>query len=354
MKKILYVTTTRADYWIMRNLLLDLNKKVSIEIIISGMHINKKYGYTARNVLEDFPNSSILKVRNNKNNNKIDVINTMTEVQKKFTIFSKKNKYDYLMLLGDRSEILPFAIVAGMLNIPIIHLHGGEVTYGAYDDFIRHCVTKISSLHLTSTESHKKRVELMGENNVHNIGSLGCLNFFNESKKIKFFKKNYFVVLFHPETIKDDVNDIDELLKAIDSFKENEKFIFIGCNNDVKGDYYNNLYKKYCYDNNFEFIPSFKNQEYIKLLGESKGLIGNSSSGLIEAPCLNIPIVNIGDRQKGREKSDKIIDCECFEKDIVSSIKKIIKMNGVCCHENPYFNKKALSSAEKIIMEFIK
>lgn len=354
-KKILYVTTSRADYWIMRKLLLSLSKKIDLDILVSGMHLSKKYGLTINDVRNDFKNAYTLSCNPNKNKNKYDVINTMSILQKKFNKFLEKNKYDFIILLGDRTEILPFAICASILNIPIIHLHGGEITYGAYDEFVRHCITKMSSLHLTSTEKYKKRIIQMGENNVYNIGSLGSLNAHNFKyiKNIVPYKK-YFVILFHPETINDNQDEINELIIAIDFFKQKKiNFVFIGCNNDVGGNKYNEIIKEYCKKNNFIYFSSLKSDEYFSLVKDSIGLIGNSSSGIIEVPCLCKNIINIGNRQKGREKSRNIINVKCEHNQIIKAIKKIIESNNEVKHINPYCNLNALDAAEEIIIKFI-
>ncbi len=354
MNKILYVTTSRADYWIMRPLLLSLKDNVNLEILISGMHLLKDYGNTQSQVKNDFKNAKVLEIDFTRNNNKYDILDIMTNIQKEFTIYLRNNHIDYLMLLGDRSEILPFAICASILNIPIIHLHGGEITYGAYDEFIRHCITKMSSLHLTSTEVYKKRVMQMGESNVYNIGSLGSNNahhfVFNQDIVPNY---KYVVILYHPETIKDDKDEIHTILNVINKLNNlNIKPIFIGCNNDVGGNHYNNKVKEYCTDNNFQFYPSLSSNDWFSLVSKSECLIGNSSSGIIEIPCLCKPIVNIGNRQNGREKSKYIINCECSVDSIYNAIIKAFDLNKIE-HDNPYCNKNVINDAKKIMLEFI-
>ena len=355
-KKILYVTTSRADYWIIRNLLFQLNDSINLEILISGMHLSKKFGCTKKEVLKDFPKSKILKVNANKNKTKYDVLNIMNLLQKKFTSHIKKNHFDFLMLLGDRSEILPFAICASILSIPIIHFHGGETTKGAYDDFVRNSITMMANLHLTSTNTHKNKVINMGMKNVYNVGSLGCYNFYQKSLYYKKTQKKqntpYFVIIFHPETIDNRLDNVDIILNSIEYFKDKYNFVFIGCNNDVGGTYYNNKYKEYCKKNNFMFYESLNNDDYFKLLINSIGVIGNSSSLLIEIPSLNIPILNIGNRQEGRDRAKTILNCECKKEKIIQNINRILKIKKIR-HDNPYFNKKSLQLCKEIIIDFV-
>ncbi len=355
MKKILYVTTSRADYWIIKKLLLQLDKKVELDILISGMHILHEYGDTFKEVVKDFPNSKFLELKFIKTNDKYSILDTMSEIQLKFTNFLRHNSYDAIILLGDRSEILPFAICSSILGIPIIHLHGGEVTYGAYDEFIRHCITKMASLHLTSTEVYKNRVIQMGENNVYNIGSLGSMNAHSFS-----FNKNivpdckYIVVLYHPETVKNNLSDIHELIEACKEIKKyGINFVFIGCNNDVGGDHYNKFIKEECKNNNFIFYQSLNSDDWFSLVSKSICLVGNSSSGIIEIPCLCKNIINVGDRQKGREKSKFIIDVECKKDRLITTIENVLKTNEPN-HENPYCNQNSIYDAEKIILGFLK
>ncbi len=354
MANLLYVTTSRADYWIMRKLLKELDSEIDLKILISGMHLSKKYGSTYKSVLTDFPNADIMKVNADRNNDKYQVIDIMSKLQTKFTNYLKKNKIDYLMLLGDRSEILPFAICAAMLNIPIIHLHGGEITLGAYDEFVRHSITMMSSLHLTATEQYKQNILNMGKSNVHNIGSLGCSNVHN-FKINSFYKKykNYIVILFHPETIKNDINQGKILLGTCQKLVDNGyKFVFLGGNNDVGGNTYINLIKEFCSKNNFDYFPSLSNDDFFSLLSYSKALVGNSSSGIIEVPCLCKPIINIGDRQLGRIRSNNIINIPCKEKDILKAIESLKDLK--IKHSNPYCKNNTLKYATKLIVNFIR
>lgn len=368
MKKILYVTGSRAEYGIMKRLLKRLNedKEIDLRIVATGMQVDKKYGETYRLIEEDnLKLDKLIDIQlDNSNNEK--VIHSMAICLDKFGKYLYENKFDAIILLGDRYEILSVAIAAAIQNIPIIHLHGGEITLGNYDEFIRHSITKMSKLHLVSTEEYRKRVIQLGEdpNFVHNIGSLGAenslkLQLLSQDELIRKFsleRKDYFVVLFHPETLTGNSieNQIENLLNAIDKFKNKYDFIFIGSNSDTGSNIIYDMFFKYTQENSFKFLTSVKPEEYLSLVKYSKGLIGNSSSGLIEIPSLKVPTLNIGDRQKGRVRGKSVVDITTDE--IENGIRRILdnKFRENLKNEiNPYTQENSLEKAYSIIKKYL-
>lgn len=370
MKRVLYVTGSRAEYGIMKRLLLKLNqdKDIDLKIVATGMQVDKKYGETYKLIEEDgLVLDRLIDIQlDNSNNEK--VIHSMSICLDEFGKYLYNNKFDAIILLGDRYEILSVAIAAAMQNIPIIHLHGGEITLGNYDEFIRHSITKMSKLHLVSTEEYRKRVIQLGENpeTVYNIGSLGAensltlplLSYEKLLSKFKIKDKEYFVVLFHPETLTENSieNQMLNLLEAVDNFKEQYNFIFIGSNSDTGSNIIYKMIKEYTDLNKFNFFISVKPEEYLSLVKYSQGLIGNSSSGLIEIPSLKIPTINIGDRQKGRVRGKSVIDVRADKFEIIKGIEKILKKEfreNLKNIENPYFQENSLEMAYQIIKEFL-
>ena len=250
MKKILYVTGSRAEYGIVRRLLTMLREtpEIQLDLAVTGMHCDNAYGNTIHIIEQD--NFNIIKVVdiNINTTSHTHILHSMSVCLNSFGDFFSNNTYDAVMVLGDRYEIFSVAIAASMHNIPLIHIHGGEKTLANYDEFIRHSITKMSKLHLTSTEEYKKRVIQLGEKpgSVFNIGSLGAENALSlhlpnkQELELKYgsLLKRYFVVVFHPETLStQSVNDqIDELLSAISFFKNTHDFIFIGSNADTGSD----------------------------------------------------------------------------------------------------------------------
>ena len=234
-----------------------------------------------------------------------------------------KAKPDVVLVLGDRFEALAIAQVALIFKIPIIHIHGGEITAGAYDDSIRHAITKFSSLHFVTSESHKQRVIQLGEppNRVFNIGAPGLeyirrgqLLSRDELEKDLLFQldKPFVLVTFHPETLSgvSSENQFKELLRALDCFPE-IKVIFTHPNADEGGRAISKLIEKYTIDNSHRAFAavSLGQIRYLSAMKYAEAVIGNSSSGIIEAAPLMTPTINIGDRQKGRERAGSVIDC---------------------------------------------
>lgn len=370
MKKILYVTGSRAEYGIMKRLLLKLNedKDIDLRIVATGMQVDKKYGNTYKIIEEDgLKIDRIIDIELDNLDNK-KIIHSMAIGLDRFGEYLFDNNFDAVILLGDRYEILSVAIAAAMQNIPIIHLHGGEITLGNYDEFIRHAITKMSKLHLVSTEEYRKRVIQLGENpeTVFNIGSLGAentlqLKLLSKIKLMKRFEleeKEYFVVLFHPETLTNISieKQMENLLQAIDTFKDRYNFVFIGSNSDTGANIIYKMVEEFSKKNSFKFLTSVKPEEYLSLVKYSKGLIGNSSSGLIEIPSLKGPTLNIGDRQKGRVRGETVIDVAAEKEQIIKGMEKMLSeefQNLLKSSKNPYRLENTLEKAYEIIKEKI-
>ena len=370
MKKLLYVSGSRAEYGIMKRLLkkLDEDSEISLDIVVTGMHLLKEYGETYKEVEKEFKITKKVNIEiSNKNN--YEILHSMSIAMEEFSKYFRDNSYDALILLGDRYEILPVAITAAFNNIPIIHIHGGEKTLGNYDEFIRHSITKMSKLHLVATEEYKKRVIQLGENpdTVKNLGSLGVANILEMkllNKKelediIEEIKKPYYVVLFHPETISEISleEQTNNLIEALSKFREKYDFIFIGSNSDTGSDKIQKIIQKFVKENNYKRFVSLQNFEYFSLLKYSEGLIGNSSSGIIEVPSLKVATRNIDNRQLGRAKGKTIIDCDSsvlgIEKAIIKSqtsdYQNLLK-NSI----NPYYQKNSLEKYYQEIKKFLK
>lgn len=350
-KKVTFVTGSRADYGIMRRYLNLMNNDLNIDlgIVVTTALLDSKFGHQVDliyadgfNVAKEIP----VKIDSTSNEN---VLHTMSEVMEKFGSFFEHEKSDLLIILGDRYEMLSVATAAAMHRIPILHIHGGEATYGNYDEFIRHAITKMSLYHFTATEEYRRRVIQLGENpqRVFNVGALGAENCLyidedNVPEEIKKYEyKKYFVVLFHPETLTNVsvVAQLDELLGAIDNYKEYQ-FVFLGTNADTHSeDIRNGVHKFVMTHDNTSYYENLHTDAYHYLLKNAICLIGNSSSGIIEAPSLGIYTVNIGDRQKGRVRGNSVIDVVCKEELIDSAIKNVLSMYKTIEPINPYYMK---------------
>lgn len=366
MYNIAYVTSSRADYGIVRNYLKLLNndKNINLEILVTGSLLEEKYGLGFHLIEEDGLNiTHKIKVEQKDTSNQ-SIINNMAETLKLFGECFTINKYDLVIILGDRYEMLSVAISAAMNRIKLLHLHGGEITLGNYDEFIRHSITKMSMYHFTSTDAYRNRVIQLGEspNRVYNIGAMGSENCRNidmhnvDISKFPFIDSPFFVILFHPETLTNNSPDkqIKTLLETIKSYIDKYYFVFIGTNSDTGSDTIRNAINIFVKKQPKAFyFENLHPDAYHYLLKNSIALVGNSSSGIIEAPSLGCYTINIGDRQKGRIKGTSIIDTECTINDIINSLNRVINLPKKDFFENPYYQVKSSQKAYMITKEIL-
>ena len=327
-KKILFVTSTRADYGKIKSLIIKTqkNKKFISKVFVTGMHNLKLYGKTIGELKMD--KISGLIVHNNQNKfSKMDeiLINTI----RGFSPVLKKFKPDLVVIHGDRTEPLACALSALLNNFNVAHIEGGEVS-GTVDEMLRHAISKISHIHLVSNKTAKKRLIQMGENkkNIFVVGSpdvdmilgkdLPNLNIVKKRYDITF--ENYAIGIIHPITtnLKNLKRETKIFLNSM--VKSNLNYILIYPNNDHGSDMILNEIKKLKKNKKFKIFPSIRFEYYLTLLKNSRFIIGNSSSGIIEAPYYGVSTINLGDRQKNRLQS-KLIKNESFnEKLILQSI----------------------------------
>jgi len=319
-----------------------MKKNFDTKLIISGSHLDKNFGYTINEIkkskIEIYKKIKILPNKSNISEYAINKI--IANGLNKFARILEKEYFTAIIICGDRFEALSPCIAATFNKIPIIHFHGGEKTEGAYDDIIRHMITKMSSLHFVSHETYKKRVIQLGEHkkNIYNIGAIGLnkkifkslkeKNTLKKILKVKF-QNNNFLIVFHPETQSNDSEKIIEnIFKALKKFKETN-FFFTGSGADLNSEKIKFLIKKYVKKNRHcYYFESLGRKLYLSLLKNMDCLIGNSSSGIYEAPLLRLPTVNIGHRQTGRIQSNNIVNINFFSpKNIELGIKKALKIN---------------------------
>lgn len=338
MKKICIITGTRAEYGLLKPLMRELKQSscFKLQIIATAAHLSPEFG----NTYQQIENDGYLI------DEKVEMLlsaDTGTSVAKSMGVgmigyadVLNRLQPDALVILGDRYEMLTVASTASVLKIPIIHLHGGEITEGAYDDAFRHAITKLSHLHFTSTETHRKRVIQMGEKpgNVYNVGAIGIdnikqLNLLNKDElenelKLQFLKYNY-QITFHPETLSDvsAKEQFGVLLDAIEKDKDSF-FVFTKANADTDGRIINEMIDTFVKDHpeNAKAFSSLGSLRFLSVLKFSHGIIGNSSSGILEAPSLGIPTINIGDRQKGRTQAKSVINVTVDSEEIRKALLK--------------------------------
>ena len=364
MKNVCVVTGSRAEYGIMRALLLKLGKEqnIKLDVVVTAMHLEEKYGNTYKQIEEDGLNIIKKIPLNLENTSKKCVSKSLALLTTGLSELFEKIKYNLIIILGDRYEMLPVVNVALIYNIPVCHLHGGEKTLGNFDESIRHAITKMSHLHLVASEEFKNRVIQLGEeeHNVHNIGAMGVENVMRQDflteKELEEtlgieLKEEYYVVLFHPVTLEDGgaLKQIQTLLEVLS--EQNKQVIFIGSNSDTDSDKIMNEIEKYTMkNNNSKMFISLKPREYHSLVKHSKGLVGNSSSGLIEIPSLKVPTLNIGNRQLGRLRGPSVVDVDTTKESIQKGLKELSKIRDFY---NPYEQENSIKKAKEAILDYL-
>ena len=334
-KKIIFLTGTRADYGKLKPLIIAANKKKKFQpiILITGMHLKKKYGSTYIQIEKDFINTKIYKVNNYQKNDNMGII--LAKTIKNVGKVIKKINPELVIIHGDRVETLAATIYCNFNNILTCHIEGGEVS-GTVDESIRHATTKLAHAHFVSNLKAKNILKRMGEikENIYIIGSpeVDIMIGNNLPSQIKVKKRynikydKYAIFLFHPVTTlnKEDIeNQCRILLKVLTLSMKN--YVVILPNNDTFSSTifkFINKLKKY---KNIKILPSLRFEYYLTLLKNSEFIIGNSSSGIREAPVYGVKAINLGDRQKNRTNSNSIINLDFNEKKILREIKKIKK-----------------------------
>lgn len=336
MKKICIVTGTRAEYGLLRPLMKRINEdsELELQIIATGMHLSPEFGLTYKEIEEN----------GYEIDEKVEILlssDTAVGISKSmglaligFADAFERLKPDMVVLLGDRYEIFAAASTASIARIPIAHIHGGETTEGALDEALRHSITKMSYLHFTSTEEYKKRVIQLGESpdRVFNVGAIGIesikeLNLMGKEElegSIGFdFGEKTALVTYHPVTLENCTSNeqFHELLNALNRFSS-LKIIFTKANSDTDGRIINSMIDDYvkCNKNKSIAFVSMGQQRYLSAMKYVDLVIGNSSSGIIEAPSFKVPTINIGDRQRGRIQGENVINCEPVENEIYKAI----------------------------------
>ena len=369
-KKICVVTGSRSEYgllrWLMQDIKDDLN--LCLQLIVTGSHLSSDFGNTYKEIESDgfFINKKIQTLV--ETNEASDIVKSMARGLNSFPNIIKTLNPDLVIILGDRYEIMPVAISTLILGIPLAHIHGGELTLGSYDDSIRHSITKMANLHFVSTRSYLKRIIQMGEepNKVFLVGGLGQDNLIRlkllERQKLekeinfKFGKKSLLITL-HPETISDLTveNQVDTVLDALDNFKE-VNLLFTMSNADHGNKVISKRIKYFVQQNtNSCVMTSMGQRNYLSAMKYVDGVVGNSSSGIIEAPSLKKGTVNVGKRQKGRVQAKSIINVNFDRKNITNAIEKLLSksfQDSLTSLVNPYGDGGASRKILKTIKSF--
>lgn len=368
MRRICVITGSRAEYgllyWTIKALSAD--KSIDLRICVTGMHLSPEFGLTYKQIEED---GFIIDAKVEmllSSDSSVGISKSIGLGVIGFSEYFQNRRPDILLVLGDRFEIFAAVTTAMIFKIPVAHCHGGEATEGLIDEPIRHSISKMSHLHFTATEEYSKRVIQLGEQpqSVYNVGALGIesINKFklldkNEFEKaINFTLGNLtFLITFHPVTLENATahEQFSELLEAIDKFPD-AKIIFTKPNADNDGRIIISMIDEYVSKNKNRSVSyiSLGQLRYLSALKHVNMVIGNSSSGLIEVPSFKKATINIGDRQRGRVKSNSVIDCEPKAVSITKAIETALSeefLTKLLKVENPYGSGNASEVIIKIL-----
>lgn len=368
MRKICVVTGSRAEYGLLSGLMhaIKNDPELELQIIATNMHLSPEFGLTYRNIEQDgfTINKKVVMLLSSDTANA-----TAKSVGLGFIGFAdayEDLQPDMVVVLGDRYEIISAVSTALFYKIPVAHLHGGEITEGAYDDCIRHSITKMSHLHFTSTEEYRQRVIQLGEdpNRVFNVGAPGIENI----KKVPLMSKEELeatldgftmgdkalLVTYHPVTLENSTAEeqIKNLLAALDEYPE-YKVIFTLPNSDTDGRVIILLINEYVAKHADRAVAylSLGLRRYLSALQFVKAAVGNSSSGIIEVPSFGIPTLNIGDRQKGRLAADCVVNCGTSKEEILEGLEKVLHAEQKEI-TNPYEGKNTTADILQVLKNY--
>ncbi len=362
MRTICIATGTRADWGLLSAVAkgLQQRKDVKVHIIATNMHLIPKYGNTYKEIINDGFRIAAHVPLSRHSDTPTDIASNMGIAMKGFANAFEELSPDLLIILGDRSEMLAVASTALIFRIPVVHIAGGEISEGAYDDNIRHAITKLSHIHLTETEEYRRRVIQLGENPAHvfNTGAIGVYNamfspLMDYDELVKSLggvkvDRNTLLVTFHPATL-DAIPSEEQcrnMLAALDSYPECN-IIFTYPNNDTNGFSIINLIEYYAGRNKgrVSIFPSLGQKRYFSVLKYAGAVVGNSSSGIVEVPSMGIPTLDIGIRQRGRIAAPSVVHCGVSCNEIKAGLDKVRsqEMLQIASKKvNPYYKENTL------------
>jgi UDP-hydrolysing UDP-N-acetyl-D-glucosamine 2-epimerase len=367
-KKIAVVTATRAEFGLLSRLVhaLEADTDFELQLMVTGAHLLASQGLTVTEIeQQNLPITEKIAILEEGKHAATDLADATAKALSKFAQAFKKHQPDAVVVLGDRYELLGICSAALLTHTPIIHLHGGEVTEGAMDEAIRHAVTKMASLHFVAAEPYRKRVIQMGEqpSRVFNVGAPGLdviahCDYLTQPALETDLQLNFthplFLVTYHPATWEN--TDTEQTLQNI--FKALEKtpiatVIWTAANTDEMGGTLNEIIQAWVKTTslNAKFVTSLGSQRYLSLMALADVVLGNSSSGIIEAPALKTPTVNIGTRQQGRLMANSIFQASQSVSSISAAIQQALEFKQQGDFESLYGQGKTVSSMLEILKQ---
>ena len=358
-KKLFFFTFGRSDYSSLKPIYKKFlkEKKINVALICGGSHLLKKYGLTINEIKKDklkinfkidYLSKNEKYLEKNKNKIFVNLINI-------FSNFIKKNKVKKIFIVGDRWELVPLTIAAHNNHVEIFHQSGGDYTLGSKDNLYRNLISTLSSWHFVGHNTHQKRLNNLGIENkrIFNVGETSIENF---KKKNKNYEKNYVLATLYPSLF-ENINykkQIEIFLNFLSSIKE--EIVITGIGSEIGSDFFLNKIKKFSQKNKINFVQNAGSNYYNILMSNAKMMVGNSSSGILESSTYQLPVINIGNRQKGRLKARNVLSCDFSLKDIKKNYLKIKSarfIRNIKNIKNPYYNKNSLNLIHKEIIKIL-
>ncbi len=373
MRKICVVTGTRAEYGLLSRLMRMIkdSQETQLQLIVTNMHLSSKYGNTYKEIENDgfTIDRKVPIIDENSNNDSLSTVMEMSRGLKGYAEAYQELKPDLLLILGDRYEMLTAATAALIMRIPIAHISGGAISEGAFDDAIRHSITKMSQLHFTEAEDYRRRVIQLGEqpDRVFNVGALGVENIkklplMSEEEieaDIKFkIDKKTILVTYHPVTLGNHTveQDITEFMNALCQ-RPDIRVIFTMPNSDTGSQAIVEAINGFVAKNQERSVAykSLGVLRYLSVMKEVGAVVGNSSSGLVEVPSFGIPTLNIGDRQKGRLAAESVLNCDTDCESILAGLARVLSPEFIeiaSKSQNPYDKEGTAKSIFDVISTY--
>lgn len=353
MMRLMYVSSTRADFGIVSTLLkkMDAHNEIDLTVVATGTHLSQAHGQTIEEIQTCGFNNLIEMPVEMCQSGLLGVCNITAQIHQSFSALLETMRPDALVILGDRFEILAIATVATHYQVPMIHLHGGELSLGAVDDAFRHAITKLSYLHFPATECYRQRIIQMGEapDRVFNVGALGvenCLQIEKISRDELFLElgipldRPLCVVAYHPETIgQGAASQLSCVIEIVKRVMMDYTVVFTMANADAGGDKINKAFRELeAESGHLIFVESLGMKRFLSLVAHAHVLWGNSSAGIIEAPSLLTPSITIGDRQKGRMRGTSVFQTTYDVEENITLLTSMLSRNDEISTDKSFFD----------------
>lgn len=369
-RRVAVFTATRAEYgllyWLMKD--IQASDALQLQVLVSGTHLSPEFGETWRQIVEDgFPVDAKVEMLLS-SDSAVGVAKSMGLGTIGFADALERLAPDVLVVLGDRFEALAVVQAAVVMRIPVAHLHGGEITEGAYDDAFRHAISKLSYLHFVAAEPYRQRVIQLGESpdRVFNVGAMG-LDHLQRTPKMSLeelaqslsfpLRQPFLLATYHSETLGlNALADFRSLLHALDDFPQYQ-VLFTYPNADNGGRGIISMLEEYAnaHPDRVKVVSSLGFKRYLSAVSLAHAVVGNSSSGIIEVPAFHVPTVNIGQRQRGRLAAESVLHCEATRSAIHEALSKACSeafRTSCCTAVNPYGQGRASQSVVEVLEQF--